>query len=184
MVRPLLLPACAVPAERPDAALPTISFLKDAEGRVSSGAELAGAPAGGKRLTNRPCGTCVRADPAHAYGASPAAGAVGLPGVMSNYGIAATIGFLGVIAISKEFFLLNEELLVALSTLGVLGAAYVTQADTIAKDFQKRSVAPLLCVPTACNTIPGRDCLRRCAAASLRRPSTSPPMSSRPTSRA
>jgi len=74
-------------------------------------------------------------DVKHAYGLHPAAGAIGKPGVLDKYAVATTIAFAGVIAISKEFLILNEELLCVGAVLGVLATAWVAKGDEVAATY-------------------------------------------------
>lgn len=75
-----------------------------------------------------------------AYGVHPDAGAFGQAGAIAKYGVIPTVG-LGLAAlISKELFILDEEVLILACFATFVGSVYVTQGQAI-KETMEESVA-------------------------------------------
>jgi Mitochondrial ATP synthase B chain precursor (ATP-synt_B) len=71
-----------------------------------------------------------------AYGLHPNAGAVGESGILDRYGLLPLLGFGAVAAISKEMFILNEEVLVAACFFGFSFVSYITIGDSIREGIE------------------------------------------------
>jgi uncharacterized protein YjbJ (UPF0337 family) len=74
-----------------------------------------------------------------AYGLSDDAGALGKANVLQKYGVLPVVGFGLAAAISKEWLILNEEILVAFCFGSFATSAYVALGDDVAKGLDAES---------------------------------------------